>query len=156
MLEYTLFFSFIPALLSSIKSFLYLSKNLVLITSHSWYDSILFWVHCLAAYPCSLHSQVTIELPYVLVQTLIYGLIVYAMIGFEWTGSKFFWYLFIMYCTLLYFTFYGMSSVAMTPNHNIAAIISVAFYCIWNLFSGFLIPRPVTTNSLQPMYVGFS
>ncbi|XXG63718.1 hypothetical protein AAC387_Pa05g1841 [Persea americana] len=87
-------------------------------------------------------GQVTIELPYVLVQTLIYGLIVYAMIGFEWTGSKFFWYLFIMYCTLLYFTFYGMSSVAMTPNHNIAAIISVAFYCIWNLFSGFLIPRP--------------
>lgn len=115
------------------------------------YFTILFFLHGLASYPCSSHSQVTIELPYVLVQTLIYGLIVYAMIGFEWTGSKFFWYMFIMYFTLLYFTYYGMMSVAMTPDHNIAAIISVAFYCIWNLFSGFLIPRPVTKQELSPV-----
>ncbi|XP_021298714.1 pleiotropic drug resistance protein 1-like [Herrania umbratica] len=64
------------------------------------------------------------------------------MIGFEWTAAKFFWYLFIMYFTLLYFTFYGMMAVAVTPNHHIAAIVSSAFYGIWNLFSGFIIPRP--------------
>eukprot|EP00268_Persea_americana_P030001 TRINITY_DN2901_c0_g1_i1.p1 TRINITY_DN2901_c0_g1~~TRINITY_DN2901_c0_g1_i1.p1 ORF type:complete len:1438 (-),score=266.02 TRINITY_DN2901_c0_g1_i1:200-4513(-) len=87
-------------------------------------------------------AQVAIEFPYVLVQTLIYGFIVYAMIAFEWTAVKFFWYIFIMYFTLLYFTFYGMMTVAMTPNYNIAAIISVSFYGIWDLFAGFLIPRP--------------
>lgn len=87
-------------------------------------------------------AQVLIELPYVFIQAAFYGIIVYAMIGFDWTAAKFFWYLFIMYFTLLYFTFYGMMSVAMTPNHHIAAIVSSTFYGIWNLFSGFLIPRP--------------
>lgn len=85
------------------------------------------------------------ELPYVFVQAVVYGLIVYAMIGFEWTVAKFFWYLFFMYFTLLYFTFYGMMTVAVTPNPNIAAIIAASFYGIWNVFSGFLIPRPVSS-----------
>ena len=89
-------------------------------------------------------SQVTIELPYVFAQAVFYGIIVYAMIGFEWTVAKFFWYLFFMYFTLLYFTFYGMMTVAVTPNHHIASIISSAFYAIWNLFSGFIIPQTVS------------
>lgn len=84
-----------------------------------------------------------IEVPYIFAQALVYGLIVYAMIGFEWTVAKFLWYLFFMFFTLLYFTFYGMMSVAVTPNHHIASIVAAAFYSIWNLFSGFLIPRPV-------------
>ncbi|PPS17338.1 hypothetical protein GOBAR_AA03233 [Gossypium barbadense] len=86
-------------------------------------------------------GQVVIELPYILVQTVIYGIIVYAMIGFEWASHKFFWYLFFMYFTFLYFTFYGMMTVAVTPDHNIAGIISSAFFALWNLFSGFIIPR---------------
>ncbi|EER98908.1 ABC transporter G family member 36 [Sorghum bicolor] len=89
-------------------------------------------------------GQVVIELPYALVQASIYGVIVYAMIGFEWTAAKFFWYLFFMYFTLLYFTFYGMMGVGLTPNYQIASIVSTAFYNIWNLFSGFFIPRPKT------------
>ncbi|THU63614.1 hypothetical protein C4D60_Mb01t17680 [Musa balbisiana] len=87
-------------------------------------------------------GQVAIEIPYILVQALLYGVIVYAMIGFEWTAAKFFWYMFFMYFTLLYFTFYGMMAVGLTPNYNIASIVSAAFYAIWNLFSGFIIPRP--------------
>ncbi|XP_023512684.1 pleiotropic drug resistance protein 1-like [Cucurbita pepo subsp. pepo] len=86
-------------------------------------------------------GQVVIELPYIFIQTIVYGVIVYGMIGFEWTAAKFFWYIFFMYFTLLYFTFYGMMTVAVTPNHNIAAIVSSAFYGFWNLFSGFIIPR---------------
>ncbi|XP_059458379.1 pleiotropic drug resistance protein 1-like [Corylus avellana] len=87
-------------------------------------------------------AQVAIELPYVFAQAAFYGIIVYAMIGFEWTVAKFFWYLFFMYFTLLYFTFYGMMTVALTPNHHIAAIIAAAFFGLWNLFSGFIVPRP--------------
>ncbi|KAJ4718245.1 Pleiotropic drug resistance ABC transporter [Melia azedarach] len=86
-------------------------------------------------------AQVMIEIPYIIVQATVYGIIVYAMIGFEWTAAKFFWYLFIMFFTLLYFTFYGMMAVALTPNHHIAAIVSFAFYGLWNVFSGFIIPR---------------
>ncbi|CAN1121692.1 Pleiotropic drug resistance protein 1 [Linum perenne] len=88
------------------------------------------------------YAQMIIELPYILAQTLVYGVITYAMIGFEWDAGKFMWYLFFMYCTLLYFTFYGMMTVAITPNHHIASIISSFFYSIWNLFCGFIVPRP--------------
>lgn len=89
--------------------------------------------------------QVIIELPYVFAQSAVYGVIVYAMIGFEWTFAKFMWYSFFMYFTLLYFTFYGMMTVAMTPNADIAAIIASSFYAIWNLFSGYLVPRTVSS-----------
>ncbi|CAN4097540.1 unnamed protein product [Withania somnifera] len=86
-------------------------------------------------------GQVMIEIPYLFIQTMIYGVIVYAMIGYEWTATKFFWYLFFMYFTLLYFTFWGMMTVAATPNLGLATIISSAFYGHWNLFSGFIIPK---------------
>lgn len=85
------------------------------------------------------------EIPYIFVQTLGYGLLVYSMIGFHWTAAKFFWYLFFMYLTLLYMTYYGMMTVAMTPNPTIAAIVAASFYGIWNLFSGFVIPRTVSS-----------
>ncbi|CAI0473898.1 unnamed protein product [Linum tenue] len=88
------------------------------------------------------YAQMIVEIPYVLMQASVYGVITYAMIGFEWDAKKFMWYLFIMYLTLLYFTYYGMMSVAITPDHHIAAIISSFFYSIWNLFAGFIIPRP--------------
>jgi ABC-type multidrug transport system permease subunit len=93
-------------------------------------------------------SQVIIELPYVFVQATTYGIIVYAMIGFEWTLAKFIWYIFFMYFTLCYFTFYGMMAVAVTPNHHVASIVASAFYAIWNLFSGFIVPRPVSVTNL--------
>jgi ABC-type multidrug transport system permease subunit len=87
-------------------------------------------------------SQVAVEVPYIFIQSLVYGVIVYAMIGFEWTAAKFLWYLFFMFFTLAYFTFYGMMTVAITPNPHIAAIIAASFYGLWNLFCGFIVPRP--------------
>ncbi|KAJ4732359.1 ABC transporter G family member 44 [Rhynchospora pubera] len=87
-------------------------------------------------------GQTVIELPYVLAQALAYGVAVYAMIGFEWTVAKFLWCLYFSYLTFLYFTFYGMMCVGVTPNYQVASIISSAFFGLWNLFSGFLIARP--------------
>lgn len=49
-----------------------------------------------------------------------------------------------MFLTFSYFTFYGMMAVGLTPNQHLAAVISSAFYSLWNLQSGFLIPRPVS------------
>ncbi|XP_058004744.1 pleiotropic drug resistance protein 1-like isoform X3 [Hevea brasiliensis] len=86
-------------------------------------------------------AHVLIELPYNFVQALIYGVIVYTMVGFELTTVKFFWYLFFMYFTFLYFTFYGMMNVALTPNQHISSVVSSGFYSMWNLFSGFIVPK---------------
>ncbi|KAL9247865.1 hypothetical protein vseg_021248 [Gypsophila vaccaria] len=86
-------------------------------------------------------AQVVIELPYVFIQSLIYSGIFYYMAYFEWNLIKFAWYLFFMFFTLLYFTFFGMMTIAVTPNHNAAAIVAAPFYMMWNLFSGFMIPQ---------------
>ncbi|KAL9251895.1 ABC transporter G family member 32-like protein [Drosera capensis] len=86
-------------------------------------------------------AQVAIEFPYVFVQTLIYCTIFYSMASFEWNLSKFVWYTFFTFCTALYFTFYGMMTTALTPNHHVGAIIAAPFYMLWNLFSGFMIPH---------------
>ncbi|CAN1308015.1 ABC transporter G family member 39 [Linum perenne] len=47
-----------------------------------------------------------------------------------------------IYMAFVYFTLYGMMMVALTPNHQIAAVCMSFFLSFWNLFSGFLIPRP--------------
>lgn len=88
--------------------------------------------------------QVFVEIPYVLVQTIYYTLIVYAMVCFEWTAVKFFWFFFITFFSFLYFTYYGMMTVSITPNQQVAAIFAAAFYALFNLFSGFFIPKPVS------------
>ena len=90
------------------------------------------------------------EFPYILVQSLIYGTIFYSLGSFEWTAAKFLWYLFFMYFTLLYFTFYGMMTTAITPNHTVAPIIAAPFYTLWNLFCGFMIPRKVLEKLAPP------
>ncbi|KAJ8539720.1 hypothetical protein K7X08_013972 [Anisodus acutangulus] len=87
-------------------------------------------------------GQIFIEIPYVFMQAVFCGGIMYAMIGFEWTVAKFFYYLFVLFFTLLYFTFYGMMTVAVTPNVSVAQIVGSFFYGVWNLFSGFIVPRP--------------
>ncbi|KAK4590785.1 hypothetical protein RGQ29_021103 [Quercus rubra] len=87
-------------------------------------------------------AQVITEIPYVLVQSSYYTLIVYAMVGFQWTATKFFWFFFVSFFSFLYFTYYGMMTVSMTPNHQVAAIFAAAFYSVFNLFSGFFIPAP--------------
>lgn len=103
--------------------------------------------------PSDIVLQMMIEVPYIFIQTVIYGAIVYAMMGFDWIAAKFLWYLFFMYFTLLYFTFYGMMTMALTPNHNIAAITSSTFYAIWNLFSGFVVPPTVSLYMHTPTYI---
>lgn len=54
-----------------------------------------------------------------------------------------------MFLTFSYFTFYGMMAVGLTPTQHLAAVISSAFYSLWNLMSGFLVPAPVSTLFLN-------
>lgn len=109
-----------------------------------------------------------------MLQTVIYGTITYFTINFERTAGmsgssicnmgflskvklasynlcnlnaagKFFLYLLFMFLTFTNFTFYGMMAVGLTSNQQTAAVLSSAFYSLWNLLSGFLVPKPVTT-----------
>ncbi|KAL6518254.1 ABC transporter G member 42 [Orobanche minor] len=89
-------------------------------------------------------AQVFVEIPYVFLQCMYYTLIVYSMVSFEWTVPKFAWLFFINFFSFLYFTYYGTMTVSITPNEQIAAIFAAGFYLLFNIFSGFYIPRPVS------------
>ncbi|KAK2976352.1 hypothetical protein RJ640_014183, partial [Escallonia rubra] len=97
-------------------------------------------------------AQVAIEVIYVAIQTFIYSFILYAMIGFTWNAANFFWFYYYVCMCFVYFTLYGMMLVALTPNYQIAAITMSFFLNFWNLFSGFLISRTVSTS--YPLKIG--
>ncbi|XP_022752647.1 ABC transporter G family member 31 isoform X2 [Durio zibethinus] len=87
-------------------------------------------------------AQGLVEVPYIAVQAILFGAITYFMINFERTARKFFLYLVFMFLTFTYYTFYGLMAVGLTPTQQMAAVVSSAFYSLWNLLSGFLIPKP--------------
>ncbi|XP_061340282.1 ABC transporter G family member 39-like isoform X3 [Gastrolobium bilobum] len=86
-------------------------------------------------------GQVAVEAIYNAIQTTIYTLILYSMIGFDWKASNFFWFYYYILMSFIYFTLYGMMLVALTPGLHVAANCMCFFFKIWNLFSGFIIPR---------------
>lgn len=93
-----------------------------------------------------------IEFPYMLVQVLIFVPIVYPMIGFQMSTSKFFWFVLYMVLCFTYYILFGMVTVALTPNIEIATGLSFIIFTFWNIFSGFIIARKVLPlTSLLPL-----
>ncbi|XP_062195980.1 ABC transporter G family member 45 isoform X2 [Phragmites australis] len=86
-------------------------------------------------------AQVSVELPYMFVQVLFFSSIVYPMIGFQLTATKFFWFVMYMVLSFMYYTLYGMMTVALTPNIEIAMGLSFLIFIFWNVFSGFILAR---------------
>ncbi|CAM0882488.1 unnamed protein product [Alopecurus aequalis] len=86
-------------------------------------------------------AQVVVEIPYVFVEAVLYTVIVYPMMSFQWTLVKFLWFFYVSFLTFLYFTYYGMMTVSISPNGQVASIFAAAFYAFFNLFSGFFVAR---------------
>jgi ABC-type multidrug transport system permease subunit len=93
------------------------------------------------------------EIPYVVVQAMLFMLIAYPMIGYAWTAAKFFWFMYTMVCTLLSFVYLGMVMVSLTPNIQVASILTSMFYTLQNLMSGFIVPAPVSPAILTLVYI---
>ena len=83
------------------------------------------------------------EIPYVILQTILYVALTYPAIGFYWSAYKVFWYFYATFCTILYYVYLGMLLVSMSKSIDVASILAVAIYTIFNIFSGFLMPGPV-------------
>lgn len=86
-------------------------------------------------------AQIIVEIPYVLVQSIYFTPLIYGMLGFEWTVVKFSWFFSVSFLSFLYFTYYGMMCVAITPNEQVAQLVAATFFTLFNLFSGFFVPR---------------
>ncbi|KAL9251842.1 ABC transporter G family member 35-like protein [Drosera capensis] len=104
---------------------------------------------CTYLKPIQRTSAVIVEIPFVLVLAAYYSLIVYAMVSFQWTAAKFFWLFFITFFSFLYFTYYGMMTVPITPNLQVASVFAAAFYSLFNLFSSFFIPKAHYSNDAR-------
>uniref|UniRef100_A0A2N9EID3 ABC-2 type transporter transmembrane domain-containing protein n=1 Tax=Fagus sylvatica TaxID=28930 RepID=A0A2N9EID3_FAGSY len=89
-------------------------------------------------------ENVLVEVPYLFTQAVLYVIITYPMIGYYWSAYKIFWSFYSMFCTLLYFNYLGMLLVSLTPNVQVASIVASSSYTMLNLFSGFIVPRPVS------------
>lgn len=88
--------------------------------------------------------QVMVEIPYVLLQAFLFLIITYPTINFYWSAYKVFWYFYTAFCTLLFYTYFGMMLVSLTPTYLLASVLSSFWYTMFNLFSGFLLPGPVS------------
>lgn len=108
------------------------------------FSSIFFCQNLLNMHTYSFALQVIVEVPYVLIQTAEFVIIPYPMIGYYASAYKVFWYFYTVFCSLLYFNYLGMALVSLTPNVMVAAILASFFYKIYNIFSGFVIPQPVS------------
>ncbi|CAI0395164.1 unnamed protein product [Linum tenue] len=87
-------------------------------------------------------AQVAVEIPYLFAQALVFTAITYPMIGYYSSATKAFWFFYAIFTSLMYFNYLGMLLVSLTPNFMFAAIFQSVFYANYNLFAGFLIPRP--------------
>ncbi|CAN1217740.1 Pleiotropic drug resistance protein 3 [Linum perenne] len=87
-------------------------------------------------------AQVSVEVPYLLSQAVLFTAITYPMIGYYPSATKVLWFCYTMFCSLAYFNYLGMLLVSLTPNFMIASILQSIFYTNYNLFTGFLIPLP--------------
>lgn len=87
--------------------------------------------------------QVLVEVPYSLLQSVLYTIIVYPMIGYHMSVYKMFWSLYSIFCSLLIFNYCGMLMVALTPNVHMAVTLRSSFFSMLNLFAGFVIPKQV-------------
>lgn len=92
--------------------------------------------------------QVLIEIPYTLVQSVLYTSVTYSLINLEWKADKFFLYLHFTFTVIMLFIYYGMMTEALTPNLQLGALFCAFFFNIWNMFCGFIIAKPVSLSRI--------
>ncbi|KAK8485390.1 hypothetical protein V6N12_007912 [Hibiscus sabdariffa] len=95
--------------------------------------------------PIHLHrfklKLVIVEIPYLITVATIYEVITYPMMGYQWSAYKIFWAFYSMLSALVCFNYLGMLLVSLTPNIQVASILTSSSYTMLILFSGFVIPK---------------
>jgi ABC-type multidrug transport system permease subunit len=91
-------------------------------------------------------AQAAIEIPYVFIQALLYTVIVYPTIGYYWTAYKLLWFFYTTFCSVLSYLYVGLLLVSVTPNVQVATIFGSFFNTFQTLFSGFILPAPVSLD----------
>ena len=83
-----------------------------------------------------------VELPYLLLQTVLYTPIVYFMLGFKHTAEAFFLYLIVFMQSISLYTFMGQLYAYLLPSLEAVGAIGSLNHLLWNIFNGYLVPIP--------------
>ncbi|KAJ4822694.1 hypothetical protein Tsubulata_024898 [Turnera subulata] len=89
---------------------------------------------------CCVPRKVTIEIPYIFLQSTLFTAITFPAVNFYWSAHKLFWYFYTMFCSLLCFNYMGLLLVSLTPSYPVASILASFCFNITNLFAGYAIP----------------
>ncbi|KAG2484025.1 hypothetical protein HYH03_017115 [Edaphochlamys debaryana] len=87
-------------------------------------------------------AQILAELPFLICQVILYVGILYPTVHFMFDGPKFGWFLLYVMLDVLAFTYMGMGAMNLSKNMPIAIAGASLLLMLWDLFCGFLIPRP--------------
>jgi ABC-type multidrug transport system ATPase subunit/ABC-type multidrug transport system permease subunit len=82
------------------------------------------------------------EIPYLVVVIASFVTIEYWLVGWNDNAGDFFFFLLIFYLYTSLCTYIGQWMSALMPNAKVANVAVGALSCLFNLFSGYLLPRP--------------
>eukprot|EP00192_Tetraselmis_astigmatica_P001759 CAMPEP_0117657340 /NCGR_PEP_ID=MMETSP0804-20121206/5278_1 /TAXON_ID=1074897 /ORGANISM="Tetraselmis astigmatica, Strain CCMP880" /LENGTH=1545 /DNA_ID=CAMNT_0005463787 /DNA_START=295 /DNA_END=4932 /DNA_ORIENTATION=- len=88
-------------------------------------------------------AQTLVELPFLLMQSIIFVPILYFMVGFVMSAHKFFFFWLVNLVSLSMFTFFGEWLVYVTPNQQLAQVFGAGINQVWNIMCGFLVAYPL-------------
>eukprot|EP00899_Mesostigma_viride_P014234 jgi/Mesvir1/22811/Mv14223-RA.1 len=83
-----------------------------------------------------------VELPYLVVQSLLFGPIFYFMVGYERLFVKFVYYQLMLFVNIAQYTLLGQLLVVLTPSPMAAAALGGMLNFLFNMFNGFSVPYP--------------
>ncbi|CAI5703641.1 unnamed protein product [Peronospora effusa] len=81
------------------------------------------------------------EVPYLIVVIILFVTIEYWLVGWSSNGGDYLFFMFIFYLYTSACTYVGQWMSALTPNEKVANVAVGAMSCLFNLFSGYLLPR---------------
>ncbi|KAG3237451.1 ABC transporter G family member 37, partial [Phytophthora idaei] len=82
------------------------------------------------------------EVPYLIVVIVLFVTIEYWLVGWSDNGGDFLFFMFVFYLYTSACTYVGQWMSALMPNEKVANVAVGALSCLFNLFSGYLLPRP--------------
>ncbi|KAE9252790.1 hypothetical protein PF002_g3648 [Phytophthora fragariae] len=81
------------------------------------------------------------EIPYLVVVIILFVTIEYWLVGWSDNAGDFFFFLFVFYLYTSACTYVGQWMSVLMPNEKVANVAVGALSCLFNLFSGYLLPR---------------
>ncbi|KAG1677139.1 hypothetical protein FOA52_000945 [Chlamydomonas sp. UWO 241] len=90
-----------------------------------------------------------VEVPYQIVQVVVFICIMYPMVSFVMTAESFFFYMFMNLLSLMMYVSMGMALMYLSPSQQLAQVSAAGLNFIFNIFNGYVLPYPKMAKGFQ-------